>query len=96
MRDARQASRRFVMGPDGSPLSMSNLPPPDTKRWVIRRKAEVICAVRGGLLTIEEACERYRLSLEEFLDWQGAVTNHGLKGLRTTRIQDYRKNLVRS
>jgi Protein of unknown function (DUF1153) len=96
MRDAPQSNRRFVMGPDGSPLTMSNLPSPDIKRWVIRRKAEVIYAVRGGLLTIEEACERYRLSLEEFLDWQRAVTNHGLKGLRATRIQDYRKNFVGS
>jgi Protein of unknown function (DUF1153) len=95
MRDPTPTSRRYVIGPDGTPLSMSNLPRPDTRRWVARRKAEVIYAVRGGLLTIEEACERYILSLEEFMDWQGAVTNHGLNGLRTTRVQDYRKNNAR-
>ena len=46
------------------------LPPPTTKRWVIRRKAEVVAAVRGGLLSLEEACARYTLTVEEFLSWQ--------------------------
>jgi hypothetical protein len=47
---------RYVTGPDGSPLTIADLPAPGTKRWVIRRKAEVVSAVRGGLLTLEEAC----------------------------------------
>ena len=81
---------RYVIGPDGSPLTIADLPPRDTKRWVIRRKAEVVLAVRGGLLTLEEACARYKLSIEEFLSWQGAIERHGIRGLRTTRIQDYR------
>ena len=38
--------------------------------WVIRRKAEVVAAVRGGLLSLEEACSRYTLTVEEFLAWQ--------------------------
>ena len=54
-----------VIGPSGEPLTIADLPPPQTKRWVIRRKAEVVAAVRGGLLTLEEACERYSLSSEE-------------------------------
>ena len=37
---------RNVPAPDGSPLTVADLPAPDTKRWVIRRKAEVIAAVR--------------------------------------------------
>ena len=52
---------KYVIGPDGSPLTIADLPPPNTKRWVIRRKAEVVAAVRGGLLSLEEACERYTL-----------------------------------
>jgi hypothetical protein len=83
-------SRRFVTGPDGSPLSLADLPPVDTQRWVIRRKAIVVCAVRGGLLTIDEACERYRLSVDEFMSWQAMSTKHGMKGLRTTKLQEYR------
>jgi hypothetical protein len=80
----------MVMGPDGNPLTLEDLPPPNTTRWVIRRKAEVVAAVRGGLLTLEEACARYNLSLEEFEAWRAAIERHGLQGLRTTRIQHYR------
>jgi len=88
---AEEGSRvNYVIGPDGSPLTLADLPPTNTKRWVIRRKAEVVAAVRGGLISIEDACERYRLTLEEFLTWQKAIDKHGLAGLRTTRIQQYR------
>jgi transposase-like protein len=67
------------------------LPPPTTKRWVVRRKAAVVAAVRSGDMTIEEACRVYQLSEEEFLSWQRAFENHGLAGLRVTRIQQYRR-----
>lgn len=80
-----------VIGPDGQPMSLGDLPPADTKRWVIRRKAQVIAAVRGGLISLEDACERYNLSVEEFLSWQRMIDRHGLPGLRVTRIQDYRE-----
>ena len=57
---------KYVIGPDGSPLTIADLPPKNTRRWVIRRKAEVVAAVRGGLLSLEEACARYTLSVDEF------------------------------
>ena len=82
---------KYVIGPDGSPLTIADLPPRTTKRWVIRRKAEVVAAVRGGLLSLEEACSRYTLTVEEFLSWQLSIDEHGLAGLRTTRIQQYRQ-----
>jgi Protein of unknown function (DUF1153) len=82
---------RYVIGPDGRALTVADLPPRDTKRWVIRRKAELVAAVRGGLLTLEEACERYALTIDEFLSWQTTLDRHGLPGLRTTRVQDYRE-----
>jgi hypothetical protein len=82
---------KYVIGPDGSPLTIADLPPANTRRWVIRRKAEVVAAVRGGLLSLEEACERYTLTVEEFLSWQSSINDHGLAGLRTTRIQQYRR-----
>jgi hypothetical protein len=75
---------KYVIGPDGSPLTIADLPAPGTKRWVIRRKAEVVAAVRGGLLSLEEACSRYTLTVEEFLSWQYSIDQHGLAGLRTT------------
>jgi hypothetical protein len=85
-----RARVRYVIGPDGSPLTIADLPPKDTKRWVIRRKAEVVAAVRGGLLSLDEACERYKLTIDEFLSWQRSIERHGLPGLRATRVQDYR------
>ena len=82
---------KYVVGPTGSQLTIGDLPPVNTQRWVIRRKAEVVAAVRGGLLTSEDACKRYNLTAEEFSGWQAAIERHGMQGLRTTRIQDYRK-----
>lgn len=89
---ARDAKSRmtFVCGPGGTPLALPDLPPPGTRRWVPRRKACVVAAVTGGLLTLGEACERYALSVEEFLEWQRAVERHGLDGLCTTHAQKYR------
>ncbi len=91
MTDQRHNRARYVVGPDGSALTVADLPPRDTKRWVIRRKAELVAAVRGGLLSLEEACERYTLTVDEFLSWQRSIDRHGLPGLRTTRVQDYRE-----
>ncbi|MBC6982632.1 MULTISPECIES: DUF1153 domain-containing protein [unclassified Caulobacter] len=81
---------KYVIGPTGAPLTVTDLPPPNTQRWVIRRKAEVVAAVRGGLLSLEDACARYRLTNDEFLAWQAAIDRWGMPGLRTTRIQQYR------
>lgn len=79
-----------VIGPLGEPLTLDSLPDRATSRWVIRRKAEVVAAVQGGLLTIEEACERYSLTIEELACWERAVDRSGMQGLRVTRIQHYR------
>lgn len=67
-----------------------DLPPADTKRWVARRKAVVVNAVRSGAISLEEVCRRYELSEEEFLAWQRAIETHGVAGLRVTRLQIYR------
>ena len=70
----------------------SELPSPDTKRWVTRRKAVIVNAVRAGVISLEEVCGRYKLSVEEFLAWQRAIDTHGVPGLRVTRLQIYRDN----
>jgi hypothetical protein len=79
-----------VIGPLGEPLTIASLPPAGTTRWVVRRKAEVVAAVSGGLLTIDEVCDRYSLTMEEFASWQRAVERSGMPGLRVTRIQHYK------
>jgi hypothetical protein len=89
--------------PDNSPAPLcvppshvaspfDTLPPANTRRWVIRRKAEVVAAVRSGAISLEDACDRYKLSMEEFLTWQHLIDSHGLAGLRVTHLQDYRSN----
>ena len=72
--------------------SAIELPPPDTKRWVTRRKAVIVNAVRTGVISLEEVCRRYELSVEEFLAWRRAIDTHGVPGLRVTRLQIYREN----
>ena len=66
------------------------LPPSDTVRWSPYRKAAVVNGVRTGEISLTEACQRYRLSTEEFSAWQRAVEVHGVGALRATRVQYYR------
>jgi hypothetical protein len=68
----------------------AHLPPPDTKRWVPRRKAAIAGAVRNGAIGLEEVCRRYELSVEEFLTWQRTIETRGVPGLRVTLLQIYR------
>jgi hypothetical protein len=69
---------------------MTELPPPNTRRWVARRKAAVVAAVSSGMITLEEACRRYRMSEEELLAWQRAFENYGVLGLRAGSVQQQR------
>jgi hypothetical protein len=87
---------RHVIGVGGRRLTPADLPLPDTERWVIRRKAEVVAAVRGGLLTLEEACRRCALSSDEVLSWQHCIDSFGIAGLRTTRTQFYLRRVARA
>ena len=78
-----------VVGPLGGALTLDKLPPASTSRWTVRRKAEVVAAVSGGLLSFDDACKRYSLSVEEFTTWQRAVHRSGVPGLRVTKISYY-------
>ncbi|WP_185803242.1 DUF1153 domain-containing protein [Pontivivens nitratireducens] len=81
----------FVKDHLGRSIARTDLPPPDVKRWVARRKAVVVAAVDGGMLTHEEAYEMYDLTEEELDQWREALGKHGLNALRVTSIQRYRK-----
>jgi len=70
---------------------IGQLPPPDTKRWVINRKAAVVWAVHHGTITLDHACHLYNISTEEFLNWQRLLERHGVPGLRVLQAQQYRK-----
>jgi len=79
-----------VIGPSGRQLTLADLPPTNLKHWLPRHKADIVTAVRGGLITADEICKRYRLSLEEFSIWEQALDSHGVDGLRVTRIRTNR------
>ncbi len=89
---AEQSRRpKQVLGPLGSVLTVDDLPPPNVKRWIAHRKAKIVCAVRVGLITLEEVVDRYGITQEEFLSWERLLDEHGLPGLRMTRRLKYRK-----
>ena len=89
-RRRQEARPNYIVGPNGDIVTLADLPSPRTTRWVIRRKAEVVLAVHGGLLSFDDACQRYQLTAEEFSTWQHAIERHGLLGLRSTHLKDYR------
>jgi hypothetical protein len=71
-------------------ITLADLPPRDTVRWVSRRKATVVAAVRAGVISLDDACARYALSVEEFLSWAHTIERHGIAGLRVTHTQEHR------
>jgi hypothetical protein len=79
-----------VIGPDGEVITWATLPVSSTTRWVTKRKAQLIAAIRGGLITVDEACQRYRLTIDELGEWQSALDRHGARGLKVTLLQQYR------
>ena len=88
-----RAQEISVIGPMGEPMTLGDLPAPGTERWVVRRKAEVVAGVRGGLISLKEACTRYNLSEDEFETWLKQFQIHGLPGLRATGLKKYRNHL---
>lgn len=77
----------YVIGPDGERMTLADLPAENTERWVPRRKARVVAAVDGGLISEDDARARYKISSEEFGLWRAALSDGGLKGLRVTRAR---------
>ena len=74
----------YVLGPDGAPLTPSDLPRGRIVRWVPRQKAVVVLAVQNGFCSLDAACKRYALSQQEFREWERAYAAAGLGGLRAT------------
>lgn len=82
---------RAVTLPDGTVMTRADLPDPMTRRWVASRKAAVVRAIEGGLITREEAIDCYGLSEEELSAWHAAVEQHGEAALKATSVQRYRQ-----
>ncbi len=69
----------------GRTLTVADLPSPDTGRWIRRRKADVVAGVRAGIISLDEACRRYALSIEEFLSWERLFDQPEQQGSAATR-----------
>lgn len=81
---------RTAVLPDGSILSIADLPPVNT-RWVANRKLVVVNAVNYGLITRDEALRRYGLSEEELESWMSAAKKYGKRALKVTSLQRFRQ-----
>ena len=90
------AMHRAVIGPLGFPITCADLPVAGRLRWCARRKAEVVAAVEGGLLSRESACARYALSLDELLSWQRALRTYGLRGLKISALRERQERFAAS
>ena len=82
---------KIIAGPNGRPLTLGDLPPVKPNRWFPTHKADIVVAVRGGLITADQACKRYKLTIEEFTLWQQAFETHGIAGLRVARARRAQK-----
>jgi hypothetical protein len=75
-------ARRLHAHPEARTEPLPTLPPAGTRRWVARRKAQVVEAVMSNMLRLDEALRRYELSIEEFSAWKRRFYRSGVDGLR--------------
>lgn len=68
-----------VKGPNDEVLTLSNLPVGNPKRWLPTMKARVVAAIDGGLISMEDAWQRYRLSTREYQCWKEVLENQSEK-----------------
>ena len=78
-----------VIGADGRPLTLADLPARDV-RWSKKRKAQVVAAVRGNLITCDEAVRRYGLSPMEFVVWESELLGFLAERQRATERREFR------
>jgi hypothetical protein len=84
MKNKNRERMNQILGPEGEPLTIADLPPATCTRWIARRKSIIVIAVNNGLLSVGDACSRYGLSVPEFVGWQSSYAAHGLPGLKAT------------
>lgn len=82
---------RAVTLPDGSVITLADLPSRNTRRWVASRKAAVVRGVIYGLISEENVQKNYGISSDEFQEWVRAVSLHGEGALKATALQKYRQ-----
>ncbi len=88
---SKQVEKNVTVSIENRHYAEVTLPPSETVRWVASRKIMVLAAIDAGSLSIEEACLRYRLSIEEIASWSRLTELHGSDGLKISRLGEYRK-----
>ena len=94
-RIGRRAGSNESLDTNHTDMTCTSRSPPGPRRWVPQRKAEIVAAVRGGYLSLDEARQRYALSIEEYLTWQREIDRFGLAGLRVYRPQPLQRAELR-
>jgi hypothetical protein len=85
-----QSNSRKLAERERDLLACSELPEPDTQRWTPTRKAQIVLALRSGLLTFDEACKRYGLAAEELACWERSFVWGGRRGLTRAGMRQRR------
>ncbi|MET0361468.1 MAG: DUF1153 domain-containing protein [Sphingobium sp.] len=86
--------QQWVIGPDGGKMTRDDLPAAG-ERWTAFRKAAVVSALNGGLVSIAEMLGTYGLTIEELSAWQRGFNHFGIAGLRQTYTQRTRDRIIR-
>jgi hypothetical protein len=87
---------RVTRGARGNVVSIADLPPAGTKRWVASRKEIVVDAVRGGIITLEEVKARYLITDDEYRSWSDAYQMVGPDAKSPLRLAELLKTSKRA
>jgi len=68
----------------GEILTIADLPEAGLSRWTAARKSIVIRAVMFGLISADDAIDRYELTQDEFQEWLRCYADYGRNGLKVT------------
>jgi hypothetical protein len=86
-----EQKRKAAIGLRGNVITPYDLPPAHGVRWTSLRKADLIAAIVGGVITLDEAKARYALTTEELSEWRRALAAGGVSGLKATKRAPRRK-----
>lgn len=80
-----------IQDADGGTVGIDGFPPEGTTRWGFKKKTLVIRAVTAGMLTLQEALDRYHMTEREFRLWEKGLSEDGTAGLMLTKFQHRRR-----
>jgi hypothetical protein len=89
-----EEKRKAAIGLRGNVIAQYDLPPAHGVRWTALRKADLIAAILGGVITLDEAKARYALTTEELSEWRRALAAGGVSGLKATKRAPRRKEVA--